>query len=128
MFQRDAYSLKEQESKKCSVELILCRNEAHYGSGRQNHGVDLDKAREQFGRIASKEAVIRYIAEILAVLLIPNLPSSPPDIEALRLYLLLIESPVFTDPSPERYGTLVVQFAEALCSLKSAGANVISKI
>ena len=68
------------------------------------------------------------IAEILGVLLIPNLPSSPPDVEALRLYLLLIESPVFTDPSPERYGTLVVQFAEALCSLKTAGANVICKI
>ncbi|XP_071808408.1 probable E3 ubiquitin-protein ligase HERC4 [Asterias amurensis] len=111
----------------CLNASFLKTNEAHYGSGRQNHGVDLDKAREQFGRIASKEAVVRYIAEILGVLLIPNLPSSPPDVEALRLYLLLIESPVFTDPSPERYGTLVVQFAEALCSLKTAGANVISQ-
>ncbi|XP_038060442.1 probable E3 ubiquitin-protein ligase HERC4 [Patiria miniata] len=67
------------------------------------------------------------MAEILGTYLIPTLPSSPPDIEALRLYLLLMESPVFTDPSPERYGTTVVQFGQALCNVTSAGAKVISQ-
>ncbi|XP_022087391.1 probable E3 ubiquitin-protein ligase HERC4 [Acanthaster planci] len=100
---------------------------AHFGSSRQNHGVDLDAAREQFSRLAGKEAVLRYMAEILGVYLIPSLPPSPPDIEALRLYLLLMESPVFTDPSPERYGTVVVQFGEALCNITSAGSKVISQ-
>uniref|UniRef100_A0A8C1N1Q3 HECT and RLD domain containing E3 ubiquitin protein ligase 4 n=1 Tax=Cyprinus carpio TaxID=7962 RepID=A0A8C1N1Q3_CYPCA len=55
--------------------------------------------------------------------LIPRLSSSPPDIEALRLYLTLPECPLFSDPS--NYTTLTIPFAKAVVSLKDAPRKVL---
>uniref|UniRef100_A0A8C1TXY4 HECT and RLD domain containing E3 ubiquitin protein ligase 4 n=1 Tax=Cyprinus carpio TaxID=7962 RepID=A0A8C1TXY4_CYPCA len=55
--------------------------------------------------------------------LLPRLSSSPPDIEALRLYLTLPECPLLSDPS--NYTTLTIPFAKAVVSLKDAPRKVL---
>jgi E3 ubiquitin-protein ligase HERC4 len=66
------------------------------------------------------------IAASLEKNLIPRLSSSPPDIEALRLYLTLPECPLFSDPNT--YVTLAIPFAKALISLKEAPLKVLGKL
>uniref|UniRef100_A0A667YA66 HECT and RLD domain containing E3 ubiquitin protein ligase 4 n=1 Tax=Myripristis murdjan TaxID=586833 RepID=A0A667YA66_9TELE len=63
------------------------------------------------------------IAASLEKNLIPRLSISPPDIEALRLYLTLPECPLFSDPNT--YVTLAIPFAKALISLKDAPLKVL---
>ncbi|KTF88517.1 hypothetical protein cypCar_00038930 [Cyprinus carpio] len=72
-------------------------------------------------RIVSTEAFCLEVIQITTTLtvaasmekhLIPRLSSSPPDIEALRLYLTLPECPLLSDPS--NYTTLTIPFAKAV--------------
>uniref|UniRef100_A0AAR2KQQ8 HECT domain-containing protein n=1 Tax=Pygocentrus nattereri TaxID=42514 RepID=A0AAR2KQQ8_PYGNA len=63
------------------------------------------------------------VAASLEKNLIPNLSSSPPDIEALRLYLTLPQCPLFSNPST--YITLAIPFAKAVISLKDAPLKVL---
>uniref|UniRef100_A0A8C5CS70 HECT and RLD domain containing E3 ubiquitin protein ligase 4 n=1 Tax=Gadus morhua TaxID=8049 RepID=A0A8C5CS70_GADMO len=65
------------------------------------------------------------VAASLEKNLIPRLGCSPPDIEALRLYLSLPECPLFRDPST--YVTLAIPFAKALVSLKDAPLKVLGR-
>lgn len=55
--------------------------------------------------------------------LIPGLSSSPPDIEALRLYLTLPECPLFSDRN--NFVTITIPFAKSLISLKEAPLKVL---
>uniref|UniRef100_A0A8D3CRY5 HECT and RLD domain containing E3 ubiquitin protein ligase 4 n=1 Tax=Scophthalmus maximus TaxID=52904 RepID=A0A8D3CRY5_SCOMX len=55
--------------------------------------------------------------------LIPRLNNSPPDIEALRLYLTLPECPLFSDRN--NYVTIAIPFAKSLLSLKEAPLKVL---
>ncbi len=59
--------------------------------------------------------------------LAPFLPKSPPDIEALRFYLLLMECTVLDEPSLDKYASCSAVFAQALLALESAGAKVLCK-
>uniref|UniRef100_A0A674APX8 HECT and RLD domain containing E3 ubiquitin protein ligase 4 n=1 Tax=Salmo trutta TaxID=8032 RepID=A0A674APX8_SALTR len=68
-------------------------------------------------------ATLLYELLYLEKNLIPRLSSSPPDIEALRLYLTLPECPLFSDPNT--YVTLAIPFAKALISLKEAPLKVL---
>lgn len=65
------------------------------------------------------------IAASLERHLIPSLCSSPPDIEALRLYLILPECPLFKDPNT--YITLTIPFAKAVIRLSSVPLKVLGK-
>lgn len=65
------------------------------------------------------------IAASLERHLIPNLCSSPPDIEALRLYLILPECPLFKNPNI--YITLTIPFAKAVICLSNAPLKVLGK-
>uniref|UniRef100_A0A8B9KXV1 HECT and RLD domain containing E3 ubiquitin protein ligase 4 n=1 Tax=Astyanax mexicanus TaxID=7994 RepID=A0A8B9KXV1_ASTMX len=65
------------------------------------------------------------VAASLEKNLIPNLSSSPPDIEALRLYLTLPQCPLFSNPNT--YITLAIPFAKAVTSLKPAALKVLGK-
>ena len=66
------------------------------------------------------------IAASLEKNLIPRLSSSPPDIEALRLYHILPECPLFSDRN--NYVTIAIPFAKSLLSLKEAPLKVLGKI
>ncbi|KAK7901813.1 hypothetical protein WMY93_018582 [Mugilogobius chulae] len=53
----------------------------------------------------------------------PRLPSSPPDIEALRLYLTLPECPLFREKN--NFVTITIPFAKSVISLKEAPLKVL---
>lgn len=58
--------------------------------------------------------------------LLPRLSNSPPDIESLRLYLTLPESPLFCDRN--NYVTIVIPFAKSIITLKEAALKVLGKM
>lgn len=66
------------------------------------------------------------IAASLEKNLIPRLNSSPPDIEALRLYLTLPECPLFTHRN--NYVTISIPFAKSVISLKEAPLKVLGRV
>lgn len=65
------------------------------------------------------------IAASLEKNLIPRLNNSPPDIEALRLYLTLPECPLFTNRN--NYVTISIPFAKSVISLKEAPLKVLGR-
>ncbi|KAM9395222.1 putative E3 ubiquitin-protein ligase HERC4 isoform 1-T4 [Salvelinus alpinus] len=97
----------------------------HYNTSSKCSGVDVIMARLLFHRVVQHDypEIAQQIAASLEKNLIPRLSSSPPDIEALRLYLTLPECPLFSDPNT--YVTLAIPFAKALISLKEAPLKVL---
>ncbi|MEQ2175602.1 putative E3 ubiquitin-protein ligase herc4 [Goodea atripinnis] len=67
--------------------------------------------------------ISQQVAASLEKALIPRLTNSPPDIEALRLYLTLPECPLFSDRS--NYITITIPFAKCVISLKEAPLKVL---
>ncbi|CAB1343389.1 unnamed protein product, partial [Coregonus sp. 'balchen'] len=97
----------------------------HYNTSSKCSGVDMNMARLLFHRVVQPDypEIAQQIAASLEKNLIPRLSSSPPDIEALRLYLTLPECPLFSDQNT--YVTLAIPFAKALISLKEAPLKVL---
>uniref|UniRef100_A0A6Q2X624 HECT domain-containing protein n=1 Tax=Esox lucius TaxID=8010 RepID=A0A6Q2X624_ESOLU len=92
----------------------------HYNTSSKCSGVDMNMARLLFHRVVQHDyPEITHLEKNL----IPRLSSSPPDIEALRLYLTLPECPLFSDRNT--YITLAIPFAKALVSLKAAPLKVL---
>uniref|UniRef100_A0A4W5NVX4 HECT and RLD domain containing E3 ubiquitin protein ligase 4 n=1 Tax=Hucho hucho TaxID=62062 RepID=A0A4W5NVX4_9TELE len=104
---------------------VLCSHPDHYNTSSKCSGVDVNMARLLFHRVVQHDypEIAQQIAASLEKNLIPRLSSSPPDIEALRLYLTLPECPLFSDPNT--YVTLAIPFAKALISLKEAPLKVL---
>uniref|UniRef100_A0A671RAQ3 Probable E3 ubiquitin-protein ligase HERC4 n=1 Tax=Sinocyclocheilus anshuiensis TaxID=1608454 RepID=A0A671RAQ3_9TELE len=67
--------------------------------------------------------ILIQVAASIEKHLLPRLSSSPPDIEALRLYLTLPECPLLSNPN--NYTTLTIPFAKAVVSLKDAPIKVL---
>ncbi|XP_056147234.1 probable E3 ubiquitin-protein ligase HERC4 [Lampris incognitus] len=97
----------------------------HYNTSSKCSGVDMNMARLLFHRLVQQDhpEVAQQIAASLEKNLIPRLSNSPPDIEALRLYLILPECPLFSDPNT--YVTLAIPFAKSVVSLKEAPRKVL---
>uniref|UniRef100_A0A672H1P7 HECT domain-containing protein n=1 Tax=Salarias fasciatus TaxID=181472 RepID=A0A672H1P7_SALFA len=97
----------------------------HYSTSSKCSGVDMNMARLLFHRLIQQDhpEVTQQIAASLEKHLIPRLSSSPPDIEALRLYLTLPECPLFKDRN--NYVTLTIPFAKSVISLKEAPLKVL---
>lgn len=73
--------------------------------------------------VTSAWLILIQVAASLEKNLLPRLSSSPPDIEALRLYLTLPECPLLSNPN--NYTTLTIPFAKAVVSLKDAPIRVL---
>ncbi|KAG7999979.1 putative E3 ubiquitin-protein ligase HERC4 [Nibea albiflora] len=97
----------------------------HYSTSSKCSGVDMNTARLLFHRVVQHDhpEVTQQIAASLEKHLIPRLSSSPPDIEALRLYLTLPECPLFSDRN--NYVTITIPFAKLLLNLKEAPLKVL---
>ncbi|XP_017578302.1 probable E3 ubiquitin-protein ligase HERC4 isoform X1 [Pygocentrus nattereri] len=97
----------------------------HYCTSSKCSGVDANMAHILFHRLIQHDYphISQQVAASLEKNLIPNLSSSPPDIEALRLYLTLPQCPLFSNPST--YITLAIPFAKAVISLKDAPLKVL---
>ncbi|CAL8358068.1 unnamed protein product [Boreogadus saida] len=99
----------------------------HYTTSSKCSGVDMNMARLMFHKLIQPDhpEVAQQVAASLEKNLIPRLGCSPPDIEALRLYLSLPECPLLRDPST--YVTLAIPFAKALVGLKDAPLKVLGR-
>uniref|UniRef100_A0A3Q3MJ34 HECT and RLD domain containing E3 ubiquitin protein ligase 4 n=1 Tax=Mastacembelus armatus TaxID=205130 RepID=A0A3Q3MJ34_9TELE len=97
----------------------------HYSTSSKCSGVDMNMARVLFHRVVQQDhpEVTRQIAASLEKNLIPRLSSSPPDIEALRLYLTLPECPLFIERN--NFVTISIPFAKSVVSLKEAPLKVL---
>lgn len=69
--------------------------------------------------------LLLQITNCLDTVLIPSLPESPPDVEALRVYLILPEFHMFEEP--KHYSTLLGPFANSILNLDKPGSKVLGK-
>uniref|UniRef100_A0A8C3AVV7 HECT and RLD domain containing E3 ubiquitin protein ligase 4 n=1 Tax=Cyclopterus lumpus TaxID=8103 RepID=A0A8C3AVV7_CYCLU len=97
----------------------------HYSTSSKCSGVDMNMARLLLHRVVQRghHELTQQIAASLEKNLIPRLSNSPPDIEALRLYLTLPECALFRDRNS--YVTIAIPFAKSLLSLKEAPLKVL---
>ncbi|XP_034040932.1 probable E3 ubiquitin-protein ligase HERC4 isoform X2 [Thalassophryne amazonica] len=97
----------------------------HYSTSGKCPGVDMNMARLLFHRVIQQEhpEIVQQIAASLEKNLIPKLSHSPPDIEALRLYLTLPECPLLSERSS--YLTIAIPFAKSVISLKELPLKVL---
>uniref|UniRef100_A0AAX7SZI0 HECT domain-containing protein n=1 Tax=Astatotilapia calliptera TaxID=8154 RepID=A0AAX7SZI0_ASTCA len=97
----------------------------HYSTSSKCSGVDMNMARLLFNKVIQEghPEIAQQIAASLEKNLIPRLNNSPPDIEALRLYLTLPECPLFTNRN--NYVTISIPFAKSVISLKEAPLKVL---
>uniref|UniRef100_A0A8C2BLE2 HECT and RLD domain containing E3 ubiquitin protein ligase 4 n=1 Tax=Cyprinus carpio TaxID=7962 RepID=A0A8C2BLE2_CYPCA len=100
-------------------------NPDHYSTNSKCSGVDINTARLLYHRLIQPDypQISQIVAASLEKNLLPRLNSSPPDIEALRLYLTLPECPLLSNPN--NYTTLTIPFAKAVVSLKDAPLRVL---
>ncbi|XP_051779370.1 probable E3 ubiquitin-protein ligase HERC4 isoform X1 [Erpetoichthys calabaricus] len=100
-------------------------NPDHYKTSSKFSGVDMNAARLLFHRLvqADHSQISKQVAASLEKNLIPHLNSSPPDIEALRLYITLPECPLLSDPN--NFITLAIPFGLAIVTLKDTARKVL---
>lgn len=105
---------------------FLAANNAHYGCNTKTPGVDLKRAEEAFTLISRfentviKELIFSHLAENV----IKKMKSSPPDAEALRLFLLL---PLYHEMrNPRRHPELQGPFAEAYNNLSTHPQRIVN--
>ncbi|TRY65653.1 hypothetical protein DNTS_009883 [Danionella cerebrum] len=100
-------------------------NPGHYNTSSKFSGVDINMARLLFHKLCQPDCtqIYQIVAASLEKGLLPRLSTSPPDIEALRLYLTLAECPILTDPN--NFTTLTITFAKAIITLKDAPRRVL---
>ncbi|XP_077999503.1 putative E3 ubiquitin-protein ligase HERC4 isoform X2 [Glandiceps talaboti] len=94
----------------------------------RHHGIDMDLARSAFQKLHEKNnsQLMMIMTTRMSGILIPSLPVSPPDVETLRLYLLLIESPPFSDLK-NSFRSIVLPFANKLLDLSPSAGKVIDR-
>ncbi|XP_046611167.1 probable E3 ubiquitin-protein ligase HERC4 isoform X2 [Neodiprion virginianus] len=113
-------------SQACLNASFLLDDDAHYGCSSKHHGVDLDKATKLFTTIADLDnnTIKELIFTCLTESLLPTLMPSPPDVESLRVYLVLPLYHGFDDP--KLCNSLHNPFSKAVSQLKPEALKVIS--
>ncbi|XP_041363097.1 probable E3 ubiquitin-protein ligase HERC4 [Gigantopelta aegis] len=104
---------------------FLLLNDRHSGCSRQNHGIDMDSVRENFQKFSQTTniVIIQRIASSIEQDLLPGLPSSPPDVEALRLFLILPECHLFDQP--KYYSSIICPFGRCILNLSEVASKVL---
>ncbi|XP_018331399.1 probable E3 ubiquitin-protein ligase HERC4 [Agrilus planipennis] len=113
------------KSLSCLNGSFLIKSGDHYACSSKRHGVDLEEAEKTFSIIAKidiqsiKDLIWNGVSEDLLRRLVP----SPPDVEALRIYLTL---PFYHEfQNPKHHPKLHKPFASALLKLKQQPQRVI---
>ncbi|XP_064418774.1 probable E3 ubiquitin-protein ligase HERC4 isoform X2 [Latimeria chalumnae] len=104
---------------------LAVSNDDHYKTSARYPGVDMNSARLLFHKLIEPAhlQISQQVAASLEKSLIPNLTRSPPDVEAMRLYLTLPECSVMSDVN--NYTTLAIPFAVAIVHLEKAPLKVL---
>uniref|UniRef100_A0AAR2KZP6 HECT domain-containing protein n=1 Tax=Pygocentrus nattereri TaxID=42514 RepID=A0AAR2KZP6_PYGNA len=94
-------------------------DDGHFKTNPKVPGIDLNSVRLLFETLM-KPAYSRLLEQSL---LIPQLPCSPPDVEAMRIYLILSECPALHDS--KNYISLTIPLAMAILRLDTNPSKVL---
>ncbi|KAJ8388267.1 hypothetical protein AAFF_G00135280 [Aldrovandia affinis] len=100
-------------------------DDGHFKTNPKVPGIDLNSVRVLFETLM-KPAFSRLLEQAtksFESLLIPQLPCSPPDVEAMRIYLILSECPALQDS--KNYITLTIPLAMAILRLDTNPSKVL---
>ncbi|XP_011296686.1 probable E3 ubiquitin-protein ligase HERC4 isoform X3 [Fopius arisanus] len=112
-------------SQACINGSFLLDDDLHYGCSSRHSGVDVEKASRMFGMISDVQnaTILELIFTSIGEGLIPSLIASPPDVETLRVYVVIPLYHGFMDVNNR--AILQVPFARALQSLKPEAKRVV---
>uniref|UniRef100_A0A8C0IPH8 HECT-type E3 ubiquitin transferase n=1 Tax=Chelonoidis abingdonii TaxID=106734 RepID=A0A8C0IPH8_CHEAB len=106
--------------------LVFCfRIDEHFKTSPKIPGIDLNSTRVLFEKLMNSQhsILLDQILKSFESFLIPQLSSSPPDVEAMRIYLILPEFPLFQDS--KHYITLTLPLAMAILRLDTNPSKVL---
>uniref|UniRef100_A0A8C5APE1 HECT and RLD domain containing E3 ubiquitin protein ligase 3 n=1 Tax=Gadus morhua TaxID=8049 RepID=A0A8C5APE1_GADMO len=100
-------------------------DDGHFKTNPKAPGIDLGSVRSLFQTLGTPpySGLLQQATKSLESLLIPQLPSSPPDVEAMRIYLILSECPALQDTS--NYISLSIPLAMAILRLDPNPSKVL---
>ncbi|MEE6461871.1 hypothetical protein FKM82_001435 [Ascaphus truei] len=101
------------------------RNDEHFKTSPKIPGISLCSIRTLFEKLmnAHHSRLLEQILKGFESFLIPQLSSSPPDVEAMRIYLILPEFPLLQDS--KYYITLTLPLAMAILRLDANPSKVL---
>uniref|UniRef100_A0A8B9RI51 HECT and RLD domain containing E3 ubiquitin protein ligase 3 n=1 Tax=Astyanax mexicanus TaxID=7994 RepID=A0A8B9RI51_ASTMX len=101
-----------------SVCLAFFSDDGHFKTNPKVPGIDLNSVRLLFETLMKPS-----YSRLFESLLIPQLPCSPPDVEAMRIYLILSECPALHDS--KNYISLTIPLAMAILRLDANPSKVL---
>ncbi|KAL5017995.1 hypothetical protein ScPMuIL_003717 [Solemya velum] len=112
-------------SASCLNSSFLSCGKSHYGCTPHHHGLDMDLVYEQMNRLghAKNIIMIQKICQSIEESLLQVLPASPPDVEAMRLYLILPYFHLFDQP--KYYSSLIGPFGRSILNLDKQASKVL---
>ncbi|XP_056423740.1 probable E3 ubiquitin-protein ligase HERC3 isoform X3 [Hyla sarda] len=101
------------------------KNDEHFKTSPKIPGLDMLSVKVMFEKLMNTHhsRLLEQILKGFESFLIPQLPSSPPDVEAMRIYLILPEFPLLQDS--KYYITLTLPLAMAILRLDTNPSKVL---
>ncbi|XP_062244132.1 probable E3 ubiquitin-protein ligase HERC3 [Platichthys flesus] len=100
-------------------------DDIHFKTNPKIPGIDLNSVRLLFEALSKPafSGLLEQATKSFESLLIPQLPHSPPDVEAMRIYLILSECPALQDSN--NYIRLTIPLAMAILRLEANPSKVL---
>uniref|UniRef100_A0A672HNY0 HECT domain-containing protein n=1 Tax=Salarias fasciatus TaxID=181472 RepID=A0A672HNY0_SALFA len=100
-------------------------DDIHFKTNPKIPGIDLNSVRVLFETLSKPafSGLLEQASKSFESLLIPQLPRSPPDVEAMRIYLILSEYPALQDS--KNYIRLTIPLAMAILRLDANPSKVL---
>uniref|UniRef100_A0A8C9S9W4 HECT and RLD domain containing E3 ubiquitin protein ligase 3 n=1 Tax=Scleropages formosus TaxID=113540 RepID=A0A8C9S9W4_SCLFO len=107
------------------ISLPPTSDDGHFKTNPRIPGIDLNSVRLLFDTLMKPafSKLLEQATKSFESLLIPQLPCSPPDVEAMRIYLILFECPVLQDS--KYFITLTIPLAMAILRLDANPSKVL---
>uniref|UniRef100_A0AAY4AK88 HECT domain-containing protein n=1 Tax=Denticeps clupeoides TaxID=299321 RepID=A0AAY4AK88_9TELE len=104
---------------------LFSSDDSHFKTNPKLPGIDLKSVRLLFETLMkpSFSRLLEQATKSFENLLIPQLPCSPPDVEAMRIYLILSECPALQDS--KNYISLTIPLAMAILRLDANPSKVL---
>uniref|UniRef100_A0A667ZVT8 HECT and RLD domain containing E3 ubiquitin protein ligase 3 n=1 Tax=Myripristis murdjan TaxID=586833 RepID=A0A667ZVT8_9TELE len=112
----------------CLLPSLSCRGGLNCKGEIAIPGIDLNSVRMLFETLSKPafSGLLEQATKSFESLLIPQLPCSPPDVEAMRIYLILSECPALQDS--KNYISLTIPLAMAILRLDTNPSKVLGMV
>ncbi|XP_047145857.1 probable E3 ubiquitin-protein ligase HERC4 isoform X1 [Hydra vulgaris] len=110
-------------SSQACLNASFLKREIHENTSAKQHGLQLLLIRSALNKLCSVNSVNKAIIQAVTTKLIRSLFSSPKDIEAMRVFLIIPELPFFFNP--EEILTVLVPFADAMLSMQKCSQSIL---